>query len=179
MSKRRKRIPRGQRGLKMWSELSAPNTRAVFPKHYSSMMVKPRGGQPVSRDAFVELYSSHMRPKMNIDQWIAESLLIKAEQERRLKRIVALKDGSTYTEAWHELKLEEDEHRKLSLCFYADRAVFVEVFKTAGTCAVSQVYPSTKKALSVYKMDTRGKYISWGNHKPYKNTVGTHGSPPP
>ena len=177
MSKRRRKKAVGSRGLLRWSESKSPNTKAVFPRHYSSMMVKPRGGQPVSREAFKELYSSKMRYPV-IEECIAENLFVKEEQRLRLKRMVALKDGSTYTEAWHELKLEDDEHRKLSLCFYANRAVFVEVYKAVKTVAVSGVYPSTKRALEVYNLDTRGRFISWGMHKPYE-AVDTQGSPPP
>lgn len=168
MSKRRKRIQRGSRGLKMWSELEAPNTRAVFPKHYSAEMVKPRGGQPVNRDAFKDLYSGKMRSPNSIEACIAESLFVKEEQRIRLKRMIGLKDGSIQSEAWHELKLEEDAIRKLSLCFYANRAVFVEVYKTIKTCAVSQIYPSTKRAMEVYK-NYGLRFISWGSHKSYES----------
>jgi hypothetical protein len=169
MSKRRARL-KGQNGnrLKRWSELEAPNTRAVFPRHYSAEMVKPRGGQPVNRDAFKDLYSGKMRSPNSIESCIAESLFVKEEQRIRLKRRIALKDGSTQNEAWHELKLEEDAQRKLYLCFYANRVIFVEVYKTVKTYAISTIYPSTKRALEVYKMDTRGRFISWGNHKPYE-----------
>jgi hypothetical protein len=81
------------------------------------------------------------------------------------ERAAALRK-SAEVERWHELKLEDDEHRKLSLCFYANRAVFVEVYKAVQTVAVSGVYPSTKKAMEVYN-NYGYRFISWGSHKPY------------
>jgi len=196
MGKRRKPITR-KKMVPRWHDLNGEDSkiRTVFPKHYSSMMVKPRGGQPVSQAAFKELYSSHTRSltqtTMYVDedtegqffkivgegepipptlltqeQILADAFVLPQVELLRLKRMVALRNGEIKKELWHELILQEDQFRKLSLCFYANKAIFVEVYKSIKTMATSSIYPSTRKAMAVYK-ELGFKYISWGSHKPY------------
>lgn len=185
---KRRRIPNRTKRVPRWQDLGGGESkiRAVFPKHYSAMMVKPRGGQPVSQEAFKELYNSHVGrydedippTRLSQEQILAEAFVLPSVELMRLKRMVALRNGEMRKEPWHELILQQDEHRKLSLCFYANKAIFAEVYKTTQTMAISQVYPSTTKAMDVYKR-LGFKYISWGMHKPYRNSNVAQGPLPP
>ena len=180
-SKRNKPQNRGYR-VPRWHDLGEGPTKikSVFPKSQSAMMVKPRGvhkPNQVDMDTFTELYSRHIKgPENTTEQWIKDSLCITQEEETRLKRNIVLKDGSIQKELWHEIVLRDTEANTLKLCFYANRAIFVEIYKAIKTIAISQPYSSSSKAMAVYnKLGKR--YISWGQHRPY--TDGAQGVPSP
>ena len=134
-------------------------------------MVKPRGGQPVSREAFKELYSSHVKGiGQSMSDLVAECLHVPEEEKRRLKRLIILKDGSMKKEPWHEIKIEENEYRKVSLFFYANRSIVAWVNKIRNTIAFSQSFQSATRVLQQYNI--RGEaFIQWGPHQPLEDAA--------
>jgi hypothetical protein len=168
MGKRTRNKGQKNRRVARWHDLTGTDTttRTVFPKHMSAMMVKPRGGQPVSREAFKELYSSHVKGiGQSMSDLVAECLHVPEEEKRRLKRLIILKDGSMQKEPWHEIKLNESEYRKVSIFFYARKVILVWVNKIRNTIAFSQGFDSVTRVLKMYQV--RGEaFIQWGAHQP-------------
>lgn len=158
--------------VKLWSDLTGKPSRIkkVFPNHMSADFVKPRGG--IAKDLHYDLNRSHIKSLSNNlpipttiiseEQYLAEAFVIPLVEVGRLKRNVVLRNGEVKKELWHEIKLEENDHRKLSLCFYAAKAIFIEVYK-GKSIALSIPYSSTTKAMAFYKANA----IAWGLHRPY------------
>lgn len=159
---------KGQKNRRVarWHDLTGTDTttRTVFPKHYSAQMVKPRGGQPVSREAFNDLYKGGEHGRMGgnrITDIISEALHVPEEEKRRLKRLIILKDGSMQKEPWHEIALDESPYKKVSIFFYARKVVLVWVNKIRNTIAFSQAFDSVTRVLKMYQV--RGEaFIQWG-----------------
>lgn len=106
----------------------------------------------------------HPIPKtlFTYEQVMAEAFVLPKIETNRLKRQVKDNNGEIKKQVWHEIKLEENDHRKLSLCFYAAKAIFIEVYK-GKSIALSISYSSTTKAMAFYKANA----IAWGLHRPY------------
>src|SRR6267142_237056 len=117
--------------VKLWSDLTGKPSRVkkVFPNHMSADFIKPRGG--IERDLHKELNRSHIDSLtrdetipitiISKEQLLAEAFVIPRIEAQRLKRNIILNNGEVRKELWHEIKLEEDEVRKLSLCFYTSK----------------------------------------------------------
>ena len=80
------------------------------------------------------------------------------------KRIIQKQNGEVRPVKWHEIIAQEDEFRKLALCFYGPKAVWVQVEYCVKKVRFSRVFNSSATAMVAH---TRGQY-SWRPYQEYR-----------
>lgn len=83
------------------------------------------------------------------------------------KRIIAKQNGEVRPVKWHEIVVQSDQFRKLALCFYGPKAVWIQIEYSVQKMRFSKVFMSSATAMVAH---TRGQY-SWRPYQAYR-TIG-------
>ncbi len=157
-----------ENGKRREDEMSKRKRRKIkrsFPRRYSAELIQTRGRR-VDRDVMKELYngSTSSDPVHLFEKEVQKALTVPVTEVNRLKRMTVEQNGEIKQNTFHELIYEDSSARKLAIASYADRVVWIEVFKLVKTVAVSTSFKTVKEAVQAYKLGR----IRWRAHTPYE-----------